>query len=168
MEFEVIISLEGLISIKKKLLSIATALVVSFAPDMTFAASTPLTTTSPVIPLSDFSHAKQSASFNLIVSETRGSEGPYYVSGVSSGYAEAFATATTLAGGISVGGYFAGGGQIIVVNQNNGAQYSGPVVSGTVSALNDYVNCPSGTYTIYIGNPTSTTQSYGPLTVYYN
>ncbi|GGJ14093.1 hypothetical protein GCM10010885_24300 [Alicyclobacillus cellulosilyticus] len=152
---------------KKSLLSIGAALVVVLTPGASFAKNTQ-EPTSTLVPLSTFANAKNFTTSIQIQPEARGSEGPFYARNVPPGYAAEIAIATTVAGGISVGGYFADGAQIIVVNVNNYNQYSGPIISGTVSALNDYVNCPSGTYEVYVGNPTTKTQSYGPLTVYYN
>ena len=109
-----------------------------------------------------------SASSSQVQPEARGSVGPFNPPPVSSGYAYELTTVTTIQGGISVGGNFAGGGYIICVNTSNGNEYDGGVQSGVTSALNDYIAAPSGTYNVYIANPTNTTQTYSNLTVYYN
>jgi hypothetical protein len=156
---------------KKVLLGVVSALVLGLSPVVALADTNSQATTSTLVPISTFSNAISSNGLksDVIQPLARGSEGPYYVSGVAKGYAEEFTVATTNAGGISVGGYFGTGAQIYVVSTaNSNQQYTGPVISGTVTATNDYVNCPSGTYDVYIANPTNSTQSYGPLTVYYN
>ncbi|GGJ07736.1 hypothetical protein GCM10010885_16020 [Alicyclobacillus cellulosilyticus] len=99
----------------------------------------------------------------------RGSVGPFNPGPVAPNGGDALLTiVTTVQGGISVGGNFAGGGFIVCVNQNNGNEYVGAVQSGTTSALNDYIPTPSGTYAVFIVNPTNTTQTYTNLTVYFN
>ena len=100
--------------------------------------------------------------------EARGSVGPFNPPPVSSGYAYPLTTVTTVAGGISVGGNFANGGYIICQNTSNGNDYVGGVHSGSTSALNDYIAAPSGTYEVFIANPTNTSETYSNLTVFYN
>ncbi len=110
----------------------------------------------------------KSASSSEVQPEARGSVGPFNPPPVSSGYAYELTTVTTVAGGISVGGTFANGGYIICQNTSNGNEYDGGVQSGSTSALNDYIAAPSGTYRVYIANPTNTSETYSNLTVFYN
>jgi len=110
----------------------------------------------------------KSASSTEVQPEARGSVGPFNPPPVSSGYDYELTIVTTVAGGISVGGNFANGGYIICQNTSNGREYDGGVQSGSTSALNDYIAAPSGTYRVYIANPTNTSETYSNLTVYYN
>jgi len=87
---------------------------------------------------------------------------------VSSGYAYELTIVPTVAGGISVGGNFANGAYIICENTSNGREYDGGVHSGSTSARTDYIDAPSGTYEVFIANPTNTAETYSNLTVFYN
>ncbi|MCY0901361.1 MAG: hypothetical protein OWU32_04140 [Firmicutes bacterium] len=109
-----------------------------------------------------------SASSSEVQPEARGSVGPFNPPPVSSGYMYPLTTVTTVAGGISVGGYFANGGYIVCQNTSNGNEYVGGVHSGSTSALTDYIAAPSGTYEVFIANPTNTSETYSNLTVFYN
>ncbi len=77
------------------------------------------------------------ASSSQVQPEARGSVGPLNSAPVSSGQYALLTVVTTLQGGISVGGNFAGGGYIICVNTSNGNNYDGGVQSGLTSALNE-------------------------------
>jgi len=100
--------------------------------------------------------------------EARGSVGPFNPPPLSSEYAYQLTTVTTVAGGISVGGNFANGGYIICQNTTNGNDYVSGVHSGSTSAQTDYIAAPSGTYEVFIANPTNTSETFSNLTVFYN
>lgn len=119
------------------------------------------------VALADTSNTLQPQASVADMPQARGSVGPFYVTDTAGTVNTITSNVTTVAGGISVGGDFKGGGQIWVVDQY-GHTYTGPIVSGSTQALNDYISCPSGTYTVEVYNTTSSTQSYGPLTVYFN